>query len=303
MLFLLLCTLLGVACKDRTGNQGNGADTTQTDTTVQVPPPVEPVFNSPEGITSDGEFLYVSNVGVKLEPTTKDGDGRIMKLNMEGTVWMDKDKWAAIRLDAPKGMAVLGKNLYVADIDRVVVIDLKKTEQTFVYDFSRYNTQFLNDITVKDDSTLLVSSTDVNSIFQINLKDENYVKLKTGELHGPNGLTYTSEGNKIYCVEWGEGEKVRGRILSIDGNTGTVRPVSKYRGGLDGVAFTADGSLLFSDWDKGHLQRMNLQTGVVTEVASDSIQGPADFYYHIPSKRAYVPCMVENKLRILEGIH
>jgi glucose/arabinose dehydrogenase len=238
-------------------------------------------------------------VGVKLEPNVKDGDGRIMKLNMAATEWIDKDKWAAIKLDAPKGMAIIGKSLYVADIDRVVEIDLKKTEQRYVYDFSRFNTVFLNDITVKNDSTLFVSATDLNCLFQINLKDQNYVKMKTNELHGPNGITYVSEGNKIYCVEYGEGEKVKGRVVTIDANTGAVRQVGKHKGGLDGVAFSADGSLLFSDWDKGHLQKMNIQTGAVTEVPSDSIKGPADFYYHIPTKQAFVPRMMENQVLIL----
>lgn len=290
------------SCNAPQNGGGNGTDTTKTDTTPPPPQAVTPEFNSPEGVASDGEFLYVSNVGVKLEPQAKDGDGRIMKLNMAATEWIDKDKWAAMQLDAPKGMAILGKRLFVTDIDRVVEIDLKKVEQSYVYDFSRFNVKFLNDLAVKNDSTLLVSATDINAIFQINLKDQNFEKIKTGELNGPNGLVYDSESNKIYCVEYGSDAKPKGRVLAIDANTGATKQVGKHTGGLDGVAFAADGSLLFSDWNTAHVERMEISGGTVTEVASDSIKGPADFYYHIPTKQLYLPRMMENQLLILEGI-
>ena len=296
---LSLFILLG--CEAKPGKPtGNDGDTTKVDT-VPAPQAVVPEYNSPESVTSDGEYIYVANVGVKLEPMAKDGDGRIMKLNMAADNWIDKDKWAAIQLNAPKGMAIVRKNLYVADIDRVVVIDLAKTEQAYVYDFSKFNTTFLNDMAVMNDSTLLVSSTDANAIFKINLKDQSVEKMKTGELNGPNGMVYASEENKIYCVEYGSEKKPKGRVLAIDGKSGAVKQIGTHTGGLDGVALTADGSLMFSDWGTAHLEKLNMQTGVVTEVASDSIQGPADFYYDLASKKTYLPRMMGNKLSILEG--
>lgn len=289
------------SCDDKGGAQaGNGTDTTKTDTVVAAPAPVKPVYNSPEGVTSDGQFIYVSNVGVKLEPQEKDGDGRIMKLDMAATNWIDKDKWAAIRLDAPKGMAIVGRTLYVTDIDHVVGIDLDKVEQTATFDFSSHKATFLNDLAVKSDSVLLVSATDLNAIFEINLHTQKVSKLKTGTLNGPNGLVYESEGNKIYCAEFG-GEN-DGRVVAIDANTGAVKQIGKHRGGLDGLAFAADGSLLVSDWATSHVERLAMPAGTVTEVASDSIQGPADFYYHIPTKQLYLPRMMESQLVILEGI-
>lgn len=300
LLILALVATIWMGCESKTnGNAGNGTDTTAHDS-VPAPQLVAPEFNSPEGVATDGEFLYVSNLGLKPEATVKDGDGRIMKVNKDLTNWVDKDKWAAIKLDAPKGMAVVGKMLYVTDIDRVVVIDLKKTEQTYVYDFARFNTSFLNDIAVMDDSTLLVSSTDANAIFKINLKDQNFDKMKTGELNGPNGLVSSSEDGKIYCVEYGS-EKKPGRVLAIDSRSGAIKQLGKHLGGLDGVAITADGALMFSDWNTAHLHKMEIGSGKVTEIASDSIQGPADFYYDVATKKTYLPKMLENAVSILEG--
>lgn len=300
--FLMLAALLWMGCGPQSGggNDGGG-DTTKTDS-VAPPTTVTPEYNSPEGVASDGEFIYVSNVGVKLEPSAKDGDGRIMKLDKDATNWIDKDKWAAIRFDAPKGMAIIGKSLYVTDIDRLVCIDLKKTEQFYVYDFSRQGTQFLNDVAVMDDSTLLVSATDINTIFKVNLKDQTFDRMKTGELNGPNGLLHNSEDGKVYCVEYGSDKKPKGRVLAIDARSGAIRVLGTYTGGLDGLALTGDGSLLFSDWGSAHLEKMNISNGTVTEVAGDSIQGPADFYYDLATKRTYLPHMMENKLSIIEGL-
>lgn len=288
------------SCESNKGNATtSSSDSTHTDTVAVVPAVVPPVYNSPEGAASDGEFLYVSNLGVEREPSKKDGDGRIMKLNMDATNWIDKEKWNAIRLDAPKGMAIVGKSLYVTDIDRVVCIDLKKTEQQSVIDFSRFGTKFLNDIAVKNDSTLLVSATDLNAIFVVDIRNQSFMKMKTGELNGPNGLVYSSEDNKIYCVEYGSKANPAGRILAIDGNTGAIRQIGTHTGGLDGVALNADGSLLFTDWNIAHLAKMGMTRGNEVVQINDSIQGPADFYYDIPTGRKYVPAMLEDTLHIV----
>jgi sugar lactone lactonase YvrE len=286
----------------RSGSATTGNDSTKVDSLPPAPAAVAPTYNSPESVISDGKFLYVANVGEKLEPSDKDGDGRIMKLDLAATQWIDKDKWAGIQLDAPKGMAIIGRRLFVADIDRIVEIDLDKAEKTAVYDFAALQTSFLNDLCVKDDSTLLFSATDINALYQLDLKTKEAKKLKTGPLNGPNGLFYAGAENKIYCVEYGSGEKLKGRVLVIDGNTGATRQLGKHVGGLDGVAMTAQGALLFSDWGTAHLEKMDIGTGAVTEIVSDSIRGPADFRYDALTGRAFVPAMMEGKLLVLEGI-
>lgn len=287
------------ACTSKTSTTSTTTDSTHVDS-VPAPVLVAPEYNSPEGVATDGEFLYVSNLGVKAEAMVKDGDGRIMKISLAADNWIDKDKWAAIKLDAPKGLAVIGKQLYATDIDHVVVIDLATATQVETIDFSSYKTQFLNDLAVRDDSTLLVSATDINTIFQINTHTKAVTKMKTGALNGPNGLLYSSEDGKVYCVEYGA-EKKPGRVVAIDAGTGAVKVLGEYKGGLDGLGRTSDGALMFSDWATAHLQKMDVATGKVTEVASDSLQGPADFYYDAASHKTYLPCMLANKLAIIEG--
>lgn len=295
-----LLMLLLFSCESgKSGNTNNGTDSVKIDTVVVAPEPVAPIYNSPEGAVSDGEFLYVSNLGVERAPSVKDGDGRIMKLNMEANDWLDKDKWAALKLDAPKGMGVIGRTLYVTDIDRVVAIDLDKVEQKGVVDFSSVKTSFLNDIAVMNDSTLLVSGTDVNAIFKVNVNTMAFEKMKTGKLNGPNGLVYSSEDGKIYCVEYGSKANAAGRILAIDANSGAIKQIGEHTGGLDGLAMNSDGGLLFTDWNIAHLAKVGMDNGSKVTELSDSIQGPADFYFDVKTKRKYVPAMLEDTLHIV----
>src|SRR5687768_2744216 len=76
----------------------------------------------PESVTSDGKFLYVTNVGKTFEPTAKDGDGFISKVSLDGktiTRFITDAK-----LNAPKGIGIVRGVLYVTDIDRIVGIQL-----------------------------------------------------------------------------------------------------------------------------------------------------------------------------------
>ena len=300
---LLLSTLLLLlqSCEPaKTDPTPPTSDTTKVDS--EVVQKLAPTFNSPEGVISDGEFLFVSNVGVKLAPTEKDGDGRIMQLSLDGKEWLEKEKWAAIEFNAPKGMAIVGKMLYVADIDRVVEIDLKTISQNYVYDFSRFGVNFLNDICVKDDQTLYVSATDANAIFEVNLVDQNLGILGTGELRGPNGIVYASEENKIYCAEYGTEDQPNGRLVAIDAENGTVNPLIEHEGYLDGLAMTAAGELLFSDWVDGKLHKMKMTDNSLSIVPFDSVGGPADFHYISGENKVWLPCMQESKLKLVEGI-
>ncbi|MEM0997347.1 MAG: hypothetical protein AAGN35_09725 [Bacteroidota bacterium] len=297
-LFLTVILLLS-ACEP--SEQGDAqTDPNLPEDTLAQNPPARIEFASPEGLATDGEFIYVSNVGAELEPLAVDGDGYILKLSPDLREAYDRERLAAIPLNAPKGMVAHNKHLYVADIDRLVVIDLKQLEQVAQYDFSRFGVNFLNDVAVKDDSTLYVSATNSNQIFQVNLIDENFERLETEDLHGPNGLFYQSEERKLYCVEWGTGEP-NGRLIAIDPPTGKIRVLNDHTGNLDGVAFLRSGDLIFSDWTSNRLLTLNMVSNEITALPGDSILGPADFLYDPATDQLYVPHMVENKVSILSG--
>ena len=296
--FILLCAAALVwGCKPSTPAT---TDTPPQDSVPVAPRVVIPHFASPEGAAWDGTHLYISNVGPQLDPMKKDGDGFILRLNAEGTAVQDSALFAALKFDAPKGMAVLNGFLYVTDIDRIVRIDLATVQQADVIDMSATGAQFLNDLVIKDDSTLLVSATDQNAIYEVDFIRHEYKKLPIKGLNGPNGLHYESEEGKIYCAEYGS-EEGEGRLLAIDARGGQTRVLHTHRGGLDGLVRLRNGNLVFSDWNSKSLHQLDLRSNTLTRFALDSIQGPADLGYSPAEDRLWIPCMMENRLQVIEN--
>ena len=79
-------------------------------------------LKTPESVLFDpaGKVLYVSNIDGK-EPWGKDGAGSIAKVGLDGKIIAVE--WVK-GMNAPKGMGLVKDRLYVADIDRVMVIDV-----------------------------------------------------------------------------------------------------------------------------------------------------------------------------------
>lgn len=89
-------------------------------------------FSLPESVVTIGHRHFVSNMGKTLEPLAFDGDGFISEIDDTGGLVdaraFPKD---ATKLNAPKGLAVVGNLLLVADIDRIVGFDLTTGQTAF----------------------------------------------------------------------------------------------------------------------------------------------------------------------------
>src|SRR5258708_810752 len=80
----------------------------ETDTTLAVP----------ESVLFDKGNIYVALIDGA--PWDMDGKGEIAKISKDGKI--ENANWAK-GLNAPKGMGVWNKNLYVADVSSVAVTD------------------------------------------------------------------------------------------------------------------------------------------------------------------------------------
>ncbi|MEY2879865.1 MAG: hypothetical protein RLZZ15_2245, partial [Verrucomicrobiota bacterium] len=113
---------------------------------------------------SAGEtVLYVSNMGPSKSPGAKDGDGSIGKVGLDGKVIAAE--WIK-GLDAPKGLGLYEGRLYVADIDRVVVIDVAKG--TIKETIPIAGAGSLNDLTIDMKGVVYVSDHKLGKIYAIN---------------------------------------------------------------------------------------------------------------------------------------
>ncbi len=251
-------------------------------------------FQHPESVTSDGTFFYISNLGKVMDPFTKDGDGFIMKLDTGGNVVADRfiDK-----LDAPKGLLILGGKLYVSDVDKVKAFDLKTGAAAGEFDLTGRGTHFLNDLVKKSDTELFVSATDINKIYDLNIAEmsaEEVVVSPTPQ--GPNGLWYDALRKKLYVV--GYVDKAQGQIGVIDLEKGGYEMISDFMGSLDGVAIVEE-QLITSDWNRRALVVLDMKTKQIGSFSNPKgVKGPADFYFDKKTGEFWLPAMEESAVYI-----
>lgn len=248
-------------------------------------------FKSPESVFVDKNFVYVSNVGEKLEPLAKDNDGFISKLDKNGKVLEYK---FLSNLNAPKGMMELADTLYVVDIDVLRGFDLKSKKE--IFNLPIKGAIFLNDIEKLDDNTLLVSDTGTGLILKVDLKEKSYdelLKLDLVKFGGPNGLYLDRKNNKLFIAGYhpdGSG----GLVMSYDLAKKDLSVIKNEKESYDGIAPYKD-ALLVSSWGE-NLNGLvySLENGKAIKLDLPSMKGPADMF--IDGDTLWIPKMVEGKI-------
>ncbi|RAJ87885.1 hypothetical protein CLV59_101650 [Chitinophaga dinghuensis] len=252
-------------------------------------------MKTPESIIPFQQGYFITDLGAGGDPSAKDGNGVIWKMDKkgQGTVF-------ATGLDAPKGTAIVGHTLYVADVDKVKGFDVSTGKQIFTLDFSATGTLLLNDLTKKDEHTLFVSASDINKIFTIHLDaGGSYEALKLqSDVRGANGLTYDATSGRLYACGFGSLKTQDGLIGYIDlkKQPDTFIPLSERKGFYDGIEMTANKKqLVISDWvsfeKKGILLLLDIASGKITTVKAPLMNGPADFT--LSGNTAIVPAFLD----------
>jgi len=256
-------------------------------------------FSSPESMIIKNQNVFVSNVGKELNPTLKDGDGFISKLDKSGNI---KELNFIEGLDAPKGMGIIGDVLYIADIDTLRGFDINSKEEIFSLVFSGVN--FLNDITVKDSNTLFISASDIGAIYSVNISKKSYTKIINFTV--ANGLHY--EDGILYAAELGSSSQSmfdgKGKLYKIDLNDkNKLTLLSNFEGVLDGVQKVGN-DIYVSDWGKtkksGIVRVYNINTKKETIINHELFEGSADFWIDKENKKLYLPQMIGGKISIID---
>lgn len=236
-------------------------------------------FNHVESVCTDGKFLYAADIGKELNPTGKDGDGKILKLDMNGKV-VDAD-FSKEKLNAPKGITIADGILFAADVDRLVALDVKSGTKLYEITFAD-GVSFLNDIAVVDKTTLYISATDKSKIYKVNLSAKTYSELKTDKIiAGTNGLFFDKKSNRLYVNGFGADNKPNGIVGYINLSDNKFTQLASIEGYFDGISLS-NTTLYISNWvafeKKGIVQSVDISTGKVTEFSMrEPIAGPADF--------------------------
>jgi len=208
----------------------------------------------PESVVHDQKrhLLYVSNVNSQTSgnPWT-DNHGFISKLDEKGKVLARE--WVK-GLQAPKGLALWGERLYVADLDRVVVIDALSGKILKQFNAPQ-GVNRLNDIAVDPKKGLLYLSNSSNKeLYQVNAQGK--FTLFYPKEHHPkaeqNGL-YVDQNQLIM-----QGAVGYLKSLALDGNQ-TIKVISESINiPIDGITKYRDQGYLVSAWG-GEIHFINNQ--------------------------------------------
>lgn len=254
-------------------------------------------FSGPESALYDAkrELIFVSNVDG--QPNDKDGKGSLSLLSPSGE--MLNAEWQK-GLNAPKGMAMVGDLLYVADIDTLRAYNVMNGQ--LVVSHVAPKAKFLNDVAAGSDGTVYVSDFLDDAIYRL-ADGEFALWLKDEALQEPNGLLV--EEGRLVVGAWGEmtdgfATAVPGHLKAVDMTTKAVTSLGSgdALGNLDGVEPDGNGNYLVSDWFNGGLFRVDASGSAEKLLTLE--QGSADIGV-IPAKNlVLVPMMKNGTVRAYE---
>ncbi|MER9107656.1 ATP/GTP-binding protein [Mesorhizobium sp. M0848] len=238
--------------------------------------------------------LIVSNI--VGNPGDADGNGYLSVLSVDGRTvtrhWTDG-------MDAPKGMAIAGGKLYVADITKVRVVDLASGK--LVASITVPNAVFLNDMTSDQSGNVYVTDMLADTIYRID-GEQPELFARDAMLASPNGVF--ADGDRLIVASWGKDIKSDfstaepGGLLSVDIASKVVSPLpgAQKFADLDGVIAIGD-TIYATAYMTGTLYRY--QAGGAPEALAHFKPGSADIGTDGKSI-LYVPLMNEGEVAALK---
>ncbi len=283
----LLLVLTTAAFTASCANQLNNAQTTS------APKQKVTGLKMPESAVQakDGR-IFVSEIG----DFGKDGDGQVTVIDNAG-----KATIFASGLDDPKGLKIIGNNLYVADKTKITKIALNDGKASVFAAASAFpaTPQFLNDLEADPQGNLYVSdSGDImgtgkgGAIYKIDATGKVTLLIdgkQDARIMAPNGLLADDTGNVLIVVDF-----TSGVLYSFNQQTKALTDVAEGFGGGDGLVHHSNGTMYVSDWKSGKVFSVNRKNDV--SLLKEGYQSAADIAITRDEKYLLVPDMKAGEL-------
>lgn len=303
LLAISMIAILSIAC----GESEDVADPispvirTETPVDFEAAATLSEGFQTPESVLYDAEqdVYFVSNINGS--PVETDGNGYISRIDANDrevqSKWIDGTA-EGIALDAPKGMALIGDELWVTDITRIRRFDRRSGAPTGTIEIP--GATFMNDLAAGPDDTAYASdsgmrlgesgfeSTASDAIYRISAEGEVSQVVASTDLNGPNGILV--DGSNVWAVSFSSNELYR-----VDGGS-KAETVTLPTGGLDGIVASRDGRIFVSSWEGQTIYERTADGEFVPLI--ENVQSPADIGFDSRRDLLLIPLFELNQVEI-----
>jgi hypothetical protein len=241
-------------------------------------------MNVPESVKYDAELdvYYVSNVNGN--PSQKDGNGFIALVRADSTgvsrMLIEGGK-RGVTLNAPKGMALRGDTLFVADIDMLRMFNRRTGAPIDAVSLRANNATFLNDVAVGPDGIYVTDTgiffdangamthPGVNRVFKVAGRTVTAARLNPDSLWNPNGIAWDAANSRFVLASFGGKD-----VQAWKPGDSTLTTLATGPGGYDGVEVLSNGNVLVSSWTDSTVHILHGGTHMMALVKN--ISAPAD---------------------------
>lgn len=229
----------------------------------------KPLLNIPESALLTKDIIYTSIIDG--EPWTADGKGGVAKVSKDGQII--KTDWIT-GLNAPKGMAIVGDLLYVADLHEVVVISISKGKIDHKIELP--GAVGLNDVTADKHGVVWVTDTKKGLVFKVTGKKATLFMSNIQEANGIKAID-----DKIYILS--------GKEMYVTDASKKLTSIVALEHGGDGIEPIGNGDFIITAWD-GYMYYVNTAKHT-KELLLDThtVKNTADIGYDPVTRIIYVP--------------
>lgn len=277
--FVIATTLISVGCAN---------EAQETEVAQDTPKQKISGLKTPESVVQgkDGR-IFISEIN-----EWDKADGQITVIDTSGNASVFTKG-----LDDPKGLAIIGENLFVADKNKIIKITPDGITSVFVAtEAFPVTPQFFNDLEADPQGNLYVSdSGDIMGtgkggiIYKIDANGQ--VKLlidgkQDERVMAPNGLLADDTGDVLIYVDF-----TSGVLYTYNQKTQALTDIAEGFGGGDGVVHHSNGTMYVSDWKNGKVFSINTKGDV--SLLKEGYQSAADIaitkdeaYLMVPDMKA-----------------